>query len=169
MTPKRNNSPLYFNTKQLYRVPLYKCLRTMGTKLLAKRAGTCPECGSTWSIGENIYWDRAVKNSAGGNFCCTSEECFSKHGGTITPFTKSTTPSYGTPYKPKEYLDLTFVIPAKVDNKQLDNNKAFLLQAIARADLLASELYPNLKRTSDTFGMIRSKLADQLIAVGKIA
>jgi len=139
----------------------------MGTKLQAKRAGTCPECGNSWKIGEDIYWDRAVKNSAGGNFCCTSEGCFTSHGGTITPFTpRGTTPSsgYSKPYR--ESLDLTFVIPAKVDNKQIDNNKDFLLQVIARADLLASELYPNLKRTSDTFGMIRSKLADQLIAVG---
>jgi len=139
----------------------------MGTKLQAKRAGTCPECGSSWNIGEDIYWDRAVKNSAGGNFCCTSNECFTKHGGTITPFTpKASTPSYGTTYKSKEFLDLTFVIPAKVDNKQIDHTKDHLLQVIARADMLASELYPNLKRTSDTFGMIRSKLADQLIAVG---
>ncbi len=142
----------------------------MGTKLSAKRAGTCPECGSSWNIGEDIYWDRAVKNSAGGNFCCSSNECFTKNGGTITPFTpKARTPSYASPYKAKEFLDLTFVIPAKVDNKQIDNNKTHLLQVIARADLLASELYPNLKKTSDTFGMIRSKLADQLIAVGKLA
>jgi len=142
----------------------------MGTKLSAKRAGTCPECGSSWNIGEDIYWDRAVKNSAGGNFCCTSNECFSKHGGTITPFTpRSSTPSSGFKYPPRESLDLTFVIPAKVDNKQIDHTKNHLLQVIARADLLASELYPNLKRTSDTFGMIRSKLADQLIAVGQKA
>ena len=141
----------------------------MGTKLSAKRAGTCPECGSSWNVGEDIYWDRAVKNSAGGNFCCSSNECFTKHGGTITPFTKSTTPSYAKPFVPRESLDLTFVIPAKVDNKQIDTSKDTLLQYIARADLLASELYPNLKRTSDTFGMIRSKLADQLIAVGRKA
>jgi len=62
----------------------------MGTILEhAKRAGTCPECGNTWNVGEKIFWDRNVKNSAGGNVTCSSEECFKKFGGTITPFTKS--------------------------------------------------------------------------------
>ena len=139
----------------------------MGTKLQAKRAGTCPECGNSWNIGENIYWDRAVKNSAGGNMTCTSEECFKQHGGTITPFVKSNTPSTGYFNKPRELLDLTFILPAKVDAPEVDKNVTALKQIIARADLLAGELYPNLKKTSDTYGMIRSKLADQIILLGR--
>ena len=141
----------------------------MGTQLTAKRAGTCPECGNSWQVGEQIFWDRAVKNSAGGNVTCTSNECFKQHGGTITPFTpKGTTPSSGNTWsKPK--LDLTFVIPAKDGFPEIDSHALHLKQVIARADLLAGELYPNLTKTSDTFGMIRSKLADQLISIGNKA
>ncbi len=141
----------------------------MGTQLTAKRAGTCPECGNSWKVGEQIFWDRSVKNSAGGNVTCTSDDCFKSHGGTITPFVpKGTTPSSGNTWsKPK--LDLTFVIPAKVDDAQLDKSIIALKQIIARADILASDFYPNLTKTSDTFGMIRSKLADQLISIGNKA
>jgi len=138
----------------------------MGTILEhAKRAGTCPECGNTWNIGEKIFWDRAVKNSAGGNVTCSSDTCFKTQGGTITPFTKST-PSYGG-FKPytKEVKDLTFVLPEKGKNAALDTAVDTVKQAIARADFLANELYPNLNKTSDTYGQIRSKLADQLLHV----
>ncbi len=139
----------------------------MGTILEhAKRAGTCPECGNTWNIGEKIFWDRNVKNSAGGNVTCSSDGCFKTQGGTITPFTKST-PSYSGGYKPytKEVKDLTFVLPDKGTNKKLDDAAITVKQAIARADALANELYPNLNKTSDTYGQIRSKLADQLLGV----
>jgi len=139
----------------------------MGTILEhAKRAGTCPECGNTWNIGEKIFWDREHKNSAGGNVTCSSDECFKTQGGTITPFTKST-PSYGTSFKgyTKEVKDLTFVLPDKGTNKALDTAVDTVKQAIARADSLANELYPNLNKTSDTYGQIRSKLADQLLHV----
>lgn len=139
----------------------------MGTTLEhAKRAGTCPECGNTWNIGEKIFWDKAVKNSAGGNVTCSSDTCFKEQGGTLTPFTKST-PSYGTGYKPyqKEYKDLTFILPEKLEIKVLDDAAVTVKQAIARADFLAGELYPNLQKTSDTYGQIRSKLADQLLNV----
>jgi len=137
----------------------------MGTKLEhAKRAGTCPECGNTWKIDETIFWDRAVKNSAGGNVTCSSEVCFKTQGGTITPFTRGTPSSGYKPYQ-KEYKDLTFVLPSKVENKSLDEAVNVVKQAIARADFLANELYPNLNKTSDTYGQIRSKLADQLLNV----
>jgi len=139
----------------------------MGTILEhAKRAGTCPECGNTWNIGEKIFWDRNVKNSAGGNVTCSSDTCFKTQGGTITPFTKST-PSYGSGFKPyqKEVKDLTFVLPDKGKNVALDTAVDTVKQAIARADALANELYPNLNKTSDTYGQIRSKLADQLLGV----
>jgi len=142
----------------------------MGTKLEhAKKAGTCPSCGNTWKIGETIFWDRNVKNSAGGNVTCSDEPCFNSQGGKITPFTPHSTPqSYSSGYK-KESLDLTFILPAKVENLNLDSDVGKLQQVIARADFLAGDLYPNLKKTSDTFGMIRSKLADQLIAISKKA
>ena len=140
----------------------------MGTKLIAKRAGTCPECGNTWKISENIFWDRAVKNSAGGNVTCSSENCFSKQGGTLTGFTPN--PSYGNkggyskPFQ-KEYKDLTFMLPTKEDHKGLELAMPLVKQAMVRADILAGELYPNLLKTSDTYGQIRSNLADKLLRV----
>ena len=95
---------------------------------------------------------------------CTSEECFKQHGGSITPFIpKSNTPSSG--YIKREFNDLTFILPAKVENKELDVAVVTVTQAIARADFLTSSLYPNLKKTSDVFGQIRSRLADQILHV----
>ena len=136
----------------------------MGTKLEhAKKAGICPTCGNSWNINDTIFWDRNVKNSAGGNVTCSDEACFKTQGGTITPFIPRTPQSGFSTYSKKESLDLTFVIPNKVDNLKLDKASEIVLQAIVRADGLASTLYPNLKKTSDTFGMIRSKLADQIL------
>jgi len=137
----------------------------MGTKLEhAKKAGTCPKCGNTWNIGETIFWDRNVKNTAGGNVTCSSESCFGEQGGKITPFIKSTPQSGFTGFK-KEFLDLTFILPIKEEDADLDGAAKKVKQAIARADLIVGELYPNLKKTSDTYGQIRSKLADQILQV----
>ena len=138
----------------------------MGTKLEhAKRAGTCPECGNTWIIGDTIFWDNKAKNSAGGNVTCSSEVCFKEHGGSITPFTPRTPSSTG--YKPytRESNDLTFILPVKEKNEGLDKAAVDIKQVIARADLVVGELYPNLKKTSDTYGQIRSRIADQIIAL----
>lgn len=138
----------------------------MGTKLEhAKKAGTCPKCGNTWNIGESIFWDRNVKNTAGGNVTCSDESCFNVQGGKITPFIKSTPQSGFSGGFKKEFLDLTFLLPVKEEDTHLDSAARKVKQAIARADFLASELYPNLKKTSDTYGQIRSKLADQILGV----
>ncbi len=137
--------------------------KDMGTKLEhAKKAGICPTCGNSWNINDTIFWDRNVKNTAGGNVTCSDESCFKTQGGTITPFIPRS-PSTGFSKFQKESLDLTFMIPTKESDPKLDKAADTVLQAIVRADGLASTLYPNLKKTSDTFGMIRSKLADQIL------
>ena len=55
----------------------------MGTKLVAKRAGTCPECKKPWAVGQEANWDSAVKNSAGFSVMYIDEDCFKEQGGKI--------------------------------------------------------------------------------------
>jgi hypothetical protein len=83
----------------------------MGTKLTAKKAGTCPECKKPWKVGEEAYWDSGVKNSAGFSVMCIDEDCFKEQGGKLTP---RGTGSYNSNFKKsfsKPQVDVTLQVP----------------------------------------------------------
>jgi hypothetical protein len=136
----------------------------MGTKLTAKRAGTCPECKKPWKVGEEANWDSAIKNSAGFSVMCIDEECFKEQGGQFTPkasggfnkpFQKSFRPQIDVTLKVPE-IEISTAIKAKADT---------LKEYIRQADQLVEELY-NLPAGDQTRGQIRSKFVDQLILLG---
>jgi hypothetical protein len=138
----------------------------MGTKLVAKRAGTCPECKKPWAVGQEANWDSAVKNSAGFSVMCIDEDCFKEQGGKITPkasggFNKPFSKSFSAPR-----ADVTLKVPDVEIPKKIASSAETLKQYIKQADVLVEELY-NLPAGDQTRGQIRSKFVDQLILLDR--
>ena len=74
----------------------------MGSKITAKYAGMCKVCGSDWSIGNQIFFQKEPKA------ICTDEGCFSEQGGSISKsFQSSFTRTPQTYQKEK----IKFIIP----------------------------------------------------------
>lgn len=144
----------------------------MGTKLTAKRAGTCPECKKTWNTGDEAYWDSSVKNSAGFSVICIDEDCFKEQGGKLTPRASPPQSGYNSGYKSgyrsfsKPQVDVTLKVPEIEIGSEIRENGNLLKQYIRQADEMVEELY-NLPPNDQTRGQIRSKFVDQLIAIGK--
>lgn len=133
----------------------------MGTKLIAKRAGTCPECKKPWKVGEEANWDNSVKNSAGFSVMCIDEDCFKEQGGKLTP---RTTGFQKPGFSPR--ADVTLKVPDVVVPSEVKQSADTLEGYIKQADELVENLY-NLPAGDQTRGQIRSKFVDQLIAIGK--
>jgi hypothetical protein len=138
----------------------------MGTKLVAKRAGTCPECKKPWAVGQEANWDSAVKNSAGFSVMCIDDDCFKEQGGKITPkasggFNKPFTKSFSSPR-----ADVTLKVPDVEIPKKVAASAETLKQYIKQADALVEELY-SLPAGDQTRGQIRSKFVDQLILLDR--
>jgi hypothetical protein len=137
----------------------------LGTKLVAKRAGTCPECKKGWAVGDEANWDKDVKNSAGFSVMCIDEDCFKEQGGKITPrasggfntgFKKSFTPR----------ADVTLKVPEVEISAAVKSATEKLKEYVKAADVLVEELY-TLPAGDQTRGQIRSKFVDQLILISK--
>ena len=128
---------------------------TMGSKITAKYAGMCKICGSDWSVGNPIFYQKAPKA------ICVDEECYNEQGGNLTKTFQS---SFGsnTPYKRE---DVKFVLP---DVEIPDGIKACaeqVQQVLVVAHHMAISMYPELNTESQVFGQIRSKLVDQILAI----
>jgi hypothetical protein len=131
----------------------------MGIKMVAKYRGDCKVCGSEWKVGEQIYYQKDPK------VICTDEPCYSEQGGSIT---KSFQSSFTKPSQSYQRPKIKFVVP---DVEVPDGVKAcaeMLQQTIVVAHHLAISMYPDLDTEDQTFGQIRSKLADQILAVCQI-
>ena len=130
----------------------------MGSKITAKYAGMCKVCGSDWSIGNPIFYQKEPKA------ICVEEACFTEQGGSISKsfqssFTRSST---GGGYQREK---IKFIVP---DVEVPDGVKAcaeMVQQVIVVSHHLAISMYPELDTESQTFGQIRSKLADQILAI----
>jgi len=127
--------------------------------MVAKYRGDCKVCGSEWKVGEQIYYQKDPK------VICTDEPCYSEQGGSIT---KSFQSSFTKPSQSYQRPKIKFVVP---DVEVPDGVKAcaeMLQQTIVVAHHLAISMYPDLDTEDQTFGQIRSKLADQILAVCQI-
>ena len=132
----------------------------MGSKITAKYAGMCKVCGSDWSVGNPIFYQKEPKA------ICVEESCFSEQGGNMTKsfqssFTRASTGGY-------QKEKIKFIVP---DVEVPDGVKACaeqVQQVIVVAHHLAVSMYPELDTESQTFGQIRSKLVDQILAICSI-
>lgn len=141
----------------------------MGTKLIAKRSGTCPECKKPWAIGDEASWDKDVKNSAGFSVMCIDDDCFKEQGGKITPRATGNTGFAGSSrlgggFRPR--ADVTLKVPEVKVGAVVKTAAELLKEYIVQADQMVEELY-DLPAGDQTRGQIRSKFVDQLILLGK--
>ena len=137
----------------------------MGTKLVAKRAGTCPECKKGWAVGDQANWDKDVKNSAGFSVMCIDDDCFGEQGGKITPRASG---GFAQPFK-KSFTpraDVTLKVPEVEVSAAVKTASEKLKEYVKAADVLVEELY-TLPAGDQTRGQIRSKFVDQLILISK--
>jgi hypothetical protein len=126
---------------------------TMGSKITAKYAGMCKICGSDWAVGNPIFYQKEPKA------ICVDEGCYNEQGGNLTKTFQSSF-NQSSSYK-KE--NLKFVLP---DIEVSDGVKAcaeMVQQVIVVAHHLTISMHPELDTESNTFGQIRSKLADQIL------
>lgn len=144
----------------------------MGKQISAKFASTCPDCGASWKTGESIFYDKFVTNSKGKSFACTDAECAKEHkvvvSGTFTPGRPSSTTTSGYSYQDKfmtANTELNAVIPNVAIGSQLVDAGEIVKATISLAHSIAEEMYPGIPANSHTFGQIRSKLVDQILAV----
>jgi len=125
----------------------------MGSKITAKYAGMCKICGSDWAVGNPIFYQKEPKA------ICVDEGCYNEQGGNLTKTFQSSF-NQSSSYK-KE--NLKFVLP---DIEVSDGVKAcaeMVQQVIVVAHHLTISMHPELDTESNTFGQIRSKLADQIL------
>jgi hypothetical protein len=129
----------------------------MGSKITAKYAGMCKICGSDWSVGNPIFYQKEPKA------ICTDEECYNEQGGNLTKsFQSSFAKPMSTGYqRPK----IKFVLPDVEISDGVKTNAEMVLQCIVVAHHLAISMYPDIDTEDQTFGQIRSKLADQILKV----
>ena len=130
----------------------------MGSKITAKYAGMCKICGSDWSVGNPIFYQKTPKA------ICVDEGCFTEQGGNMTKTFQSSF-NQSTTYKRE---DIKFVLPDVEIPDGIKSCAEVLQQTIVVAHHLAISMYPELNTESQTFGQIRSKLADQLLDICKM-
>ena len=75
----------------------------MGSKITAKYAGMCKECGSDWSVGNPIFYQKEPKA------ICVEESCFTEQGGSMTQSFQSSFKRASTGGYQREKIK--FVIP----------------------------------------------------------
>ena len=138
----------------------------MGTKLTAKRAGTCPECKKPWAVGQEANWDKSVKNSAGFSVMCIDDDCFKEQGGKITPRAEGGyNKPFNTGFSRKPQVDVTLKVTDIKISAPVRTAADTLKEYIKQGDELVEELY-DLPAGDHTRGQIRSKFVDQLILLG---
>lgn len=142
-----------------------------GRQLSAKFDSSCPECGSRWKKDESIFYEKEIKNSKGKSFACTDKACFSEHGGTIgvfKPTIKRGLGSFPGPFPDKfmtENSELDITLSAQDIEPNVKRAADKLNEVLLLADSMAEDMYQKLPKNTQTFGQIRSKLADQIIAL----
>jgi len=132
----------------------------MGTILDAKFPGHCEECGDKFTKGERFYYSKDPKISCKNETCAKEqgwEQSSSFKGGFRKE--KSDKPFWNRP-------ELTAQIP---EGGVIEGVTPKYMEYLRTADAIVGMLYPKLKdNDANTFGQIRSKILDQLIAIHEI-
>ena len=123
--------------------------------MTAKYRGDCKVCGSEWKVGDQIIYQKDPK------VICTDESCYSEQGGSIT---KSFQSSFTKPAQSYQRPKIKFVVPDIEVPDGVKTCAEMLQQTIVVAHHLAISMYPDLDTEDQTFGQIRSKLVDQILA-----
>lgn len=114
----------------------------------AKFSGHCKLCGEEWEKDFDIHYSREPRA------ICVDEKCFNEQ--------KKKSGNVVSSYK-QEIVTIRPDVKEDGFFKALEKSEDVLLCCIAKAHDMAVALYPELDTNTNTFGQIRSKLADQLL------
>lgn len=124
----------------------------MGIKINAKFNGECKICGSSWSVGQDMWYQKDPKA------ICVDEECYQHQGGTKD-----------TQYKKKAFQsnDPRSIIITNVPEVKISNDTNMIAdlwrQYFRQAHELTKQVYPQEDINTDRFGMIRQTVLNQLV------
>lgn len=123
----------------------------MGIQIKGKYSGNCKICGSTWAIGELVWYQKTPKA------LCVNEECFIQQGGTKDQ-------GFKPAFRP---TDPRSVIITNVPQVKISNDTCMIAdlwrQYFRQAHELTKETYPQEDVNADRFGMIRQTILNQLV------
>jgi|TARA_Y100000590_G_scaffold467051_1_gene644495 hypothetical protein len=122
----------------------------MGTMIKAKYNGQCKNCGSSWAVGDDLYYQKNPKA------LCTDHECFTEQGGTA---------GYKSSFQKKERDTIVVKLPEITASDGVKMLAELHQQFFLTAHHLAMSYYPEEDITGDRFGQIRSKIIDQLLTL----
>ena len=121
----------------------------------AKFRGDCKICGSTWNVGEDLYYQKTPKA------ICSNKECFTEQGGTVSTYQQS---SFQNNNKD--------IIITKIPEVTVsDSVKAVAddwMQFFVTAHHLTKAMYPEQDVNTHVFGQIRSRILDQLCYITRL-
>jgi len=122
----------------------------------AKFRGDCKICGSTWNVGEDLYYQREAPKAI-----CSNKECFTEQGGTVSTYQQS---SFQNNNKD--------IIITKIPEVTVsDSVKAVAddwMQFFVTAHHLTKAMYPEQDVNTHVFGQIRSRILDQLCYITRL-
>jgi hypothetical protein len=128
----------------------------MGSMIKAKFRGDCKICGSTWNVGEDLYYQREAPKAI-----CSNKECFTEQGGTVSTYQQS---SFQNNNKD--------IIITKIPEVTVsDSVKAVAddwMQFFVTAHHLTKAMYPEQDVNTHVFGQIRSRILDQLCYITRL-
>lgn len=124
----------------------------MGSMIKAKFKGECKICGSSWSVGEDLFYQKTPKA------ICSNKECFTEQGGTISTYQQSSFQNNSRD------LIITKIPDVDVGDsvKQIAD---IWMQYFVTAHHMAKSIYPEQDVNTHVFGQIRSKIVDQLLKI----
>jgi len=123
----------------------------MGIQITAKFNGNCKLCGSSWKIGEQVWYQKLPKA------VCVDESCYSEQGGTKDMLRRKA-------FNP---TDPRSIIITNVPEVKISNDTSMIAdlwrQYFRQAHELTKEVYPQEDVNADRFGMIRQTILNQLV------
>jgi len=125
----------------------------MGTTINAKYEGRCKICGSNWSVGDEIFYQRTPKA------ICQSKECFKEQGGSL--FDQQT-------FNGSKNESIVTKLPDCQVSDEIKKLTEIGDQLFVTAHYWTKDRYPAEEVTSDRFGRIRSQNMSFLIQLYKI-
>jgi len=130
----------------------------VGIKIATQYSGVCVECETKYSKNDIVYYDKEHTNSKGNAIVCKDFACFSEQGGKVDLKSSSARTTVE---------DLTFEIPGDIIivRPEIISDNITVLMCLKTAHKTVSQLYPKLDPLSNTFGMIRNAIKDNLVSM----
>jgi len=126
----------------------------VGIKLATQYNGVCAECETKYKVGDMVYYDKEHTNSKGNAIVCKDYACFSEQGGKVDVKSSSARTTVE---------DLTIELPDIEVRAEIISDNITVLMCLKTADKTVKKLYPKLDVLSNTFGMIRNTIKDNLV------